>query len=499
MNNLACVFAGRLTEYARLPLRRASSALELVASFAEGIPGVSRIVYLSGGDTSFPASRLESRIVSRASWTPLSLFEAIRDAAAGFDNVVYFWADTPLLDGALARRMLEAHGKAYAEYTFADGYPVGLAPEFLKVSALPALAALAEKVPGQVERDSVFSVVQKDINSFDLETEISPVDLRLFRANLGCDTRRNYLLTKALVDAGAAGEESASRLIRERQELLRTLPAYASIQIVDSCPQACPICPYPVFGGDPRGRRGEMAPELFDLAVGKIAEFCGDAVIGLSLWGEPSAHSGIVQLAESVLARSELSLLIETSGIGWTPAKLDPILAMDQSRITWIASLDAIEPEVYGKLRGEGFAEAFAFAERMVALRPATAYVQAVRVGDNEESLEKFYRFWKERTENIIIQKYDSCAGLLPDRKVADLSPISRNPCWHLMRDLTVLIDGRVCACREDVRGTKVLGNLLESPLAEVWAAGAPDYLRHVAGDYDSLCKGCDEYYTYNY
>jgi spiro-SPASM protein len=88
---------------------------------------------------------------------------------------------------------------------------------------------------------------------------------------------------------------------------------------------------------------------------------------------------------------------------------------------------------------------------------------------------------------------------MLPERKVADLSPVRRFPCWHLKRDMAVLLDGTVPLCREDVRVESPLGNALSEDLATVWERAQHIYTAHVGGAYPGLCAGCDEYYTYNY
>lgn len=118
----------------------------------------------------------------------------------------------------------------------------------------------------------------------------------------------------------------------------------------------------------------------------------------------------------------------------------------------------------------------------------------------NEEQLDAFYRYWKQPADvHPIVQKYDSFCGVLPERKVTDLSPIHRFPCWHLKRDLTVLIDGSVPMCREDIKQQHLLGNLFEEDIAEVWERGAEYYKQHITEEYPELCRSCDEYYTYNF
>jgi spiro-SPASM protein len=242
-----------------------------------------------------------------------------------------------------------------------------------------------------------------------------------------------------------------------------------------------------------------MSLECFKEIVGKIARYSGDAVIDISLWGEPAFHPRIGELIETVLREPSLRLVIETTGIGWDRGLFERVRNTSQRQPTWIVSLDASREEVYRRLRGEGFAQAVRTAEELLALFPATTYVQAVRMKENEEDLEVFFKSWKQRTENIIIQKYDSFSGFLPERAVADLSPLKRFPCWHIKRDLAILIDGTVPLCREDLRVEHPLGNMLREDLKTIWERGAAVYRSHLRSDYPRVCTGCDEYYTYNF
>ena len=300
----------------------------------------------------------------------------------------------------------------------------------------------------------------------------------------------------------AGGEhdaESVCRFLTEQPRSLRTLPAFFPIQIVERCPQACSYCPYPLLGGDILSKTGSMTVESFTTLVRKISAFCGDAVIDVSLWGEPALHPGIFEIIGAVLQQPGLDLVIETSGIGWQPGAFSRVRDTFDRPPTWIVSLDASTAEMYGKLRGPGFEEAKRSAEELLALFPSTAWVQAVRMKENEDDLDIFFKTWKARTENVIIQKYDSFSSMLPDRKVADLSPVRRFPCWHLKRDMAVLVDGTVPLCREDVRAATPLGNALTEDLSLIWGRAQETYHSHVAGEYPGICARCDEYYTYNF
>ena len=504
MKNLAVVNASNISKYAYEPVVGASSSLDRVIDFARTLPEVERMVVLTrreDGPHDVVSLRTGSitEVLVKEKWNLGELFSSIKELSKDFDHLFYCHGDLPLLDREIADRMWRNHLRYFAQYTFADGYPYGLSPEILAVEIIPSVAALVEDGDAPIERDSIFSVIQKDINSFDIETELSPEDMRLLRISLSADTRRNFQQLSAIIGAGGSDEASVLRVIKERAHLLRTLPAYVSIEIIDGCPQACSYCPFPLFGGEILRQRSQMSTEDFSSIIDKVAEFCDDATINLSLWGEPALHENIPELLGAIYRHEGLTALIETSGIGWTKEKIEEIRRGIGNRITWIVSLDALEEDLYQKLRGDGWAQAKAGAEMLIDSFPGRVYVQAVRMKQSEEELEAFYRYWDEKCGKVIVQKYNNFGGLLPDQKVSDLSPLKRFPCWHLKRDLVIRLNGEVTICREDLHKENILGNILKEDLSEIWLRGASWYQQHIEGNYPEICKNCDEYYTYNF
>jgi spiro-SPASM protein len=504
------------------------NSLEITLERSRQFPSVGKTVLLAATEGFLPVYE-GVYVDKRASWTVKDLLEALTAHSEGFDLTYFAWADCPFLDPELAKRLADRHLRYAAEYSYADGWPYGIAPELLS----PGTAAILAKIlndddNGPVERDALFSVIQKDINAFDIETEISSVDLRCHRLKLCADSKRNLLLLRRFTQGGAQVPDTAAveRIIAEKPEILRTLPAFYPVQVYGGCPQICAFCPWPKTGGINGGaiteRRDLMETGRFDSLLEKIAGFSGDAIIDLSLWGELSLHPQKMELIEMVLRRPELDLIIETSGIGWKDDELEKCAALAKTaggraspsgknkfRLSWIVSLDTADPARYREIRGTGFAEANDLAKKLLALFPKDAYVQAVRTAGAEDDIEKFYRSWKEitpNTSNIIIQKYDDFCGFLPRKQASDLSPVQRQPCWHLMRDMPVLIDGSVPLCREQIAGMNgvLLGNAFTEPLEVIWERGQRFYTEQAEQmpgrkKYDSLCAGCDEYYTYNF
>jgi spiro-SPASM protein len=533
MNNLAIINIAGLSPLAYQNVLGGPPAFQRVMEWAMNIPGAAGIVLLADARSPLPAGAVSAadgtfapvRVILRDQWNEQVLVEALAEAsrlpasaAEGssrsaplpesatasqvYEGLFYAWGDSPLIDGKLTETLWNLHYKYDAEYTFADGYPIGLSPEILSGSMPAKLLPLASGRTGPVARDSLFEVLRRDINAFDVETHLSPADMRMDRVSATCDTRRNRDIMERLAAAGGIDAESLCRLIPEQKILLRSLPAFFPVQITDHCPQACSYCPFPVAGGDPRNGRQHMDKDRFEDLCARFVDFAGDAVIGLSLWGEPASHPQIGSLIRAALSSGpETRVLIETSGIGWNGSLLEELAAeVPPGRLLWIVSLDSSDPGLYDRLRGGGFAEAEAAAEKLSSLFGRYCWLQGVRMLENYEHLDDFfYTRWKEKGAQVIVQKYDSYAGLLPERQPADLSPLRRFPCWHLKRDMPILLNGDVPFCRTDLGRRASLGNVFTGSLDAIWAAGEGLYADHVAGRYPEHCAGCDEYYTFNF
>lgn len=502
MKNIAIINGIDLSPYTWEPLVREKTTINLVTQFGKTLPDIEKQVILASSSLE---NETEFEVFFRDEWNTEELFKSMEKLSSGYDNIFYFYADCPFLDPDLARKMFDNHIKYMADYTFADGYPYGLTTEIIKTDIIRRLIKLNKEEKNPVLRQSIFDIIKKDINSFDIETELAPRDQRLLRVWLSADTKRNFSLLQQITSksAGSIDSQSVCTLLDKQPEILRTLPAYFSIQIIGGCPQKCTYCPYPIIGKkdglEITDNTEEMEPDQFRVIIDAIKSFSEDAVISISPWGDPSRHSRIFDIAETVLENEKLTLIIETSGIGWKPDVLSRLARQKKNPVKWIVSLDAWSKDVYTSLRGQGFQEAYETAEILLGIDKDNVYVQAVRMKENEDDLEHFYLKWQKKTENIIIQKYDSFCNVLPDRKVTDLSPLKRFPCWHIKRDMIILIDGSVPLCREDTSSSIILGNVFHNTLPDIWEKGQTCYMDHVTGKYPEMCRKCDEYYTFNF
>ncbi len=467
-------------------------------------------------------------------------------------EIIYARASCPFLDTAITEKLVSIHEEFRAEYTFADGYPFGFAPEIIDSGASSILASLSSSVSKKAgdmpcSKDSIFSVMKGDINSFEIETLIAPKDYRMLRLDFSCETYSGYKSCVAL-SAACTGKEIAfpenaksesgdenvlalSDIAEKNISIIKTVPAFYNIQIEAGCTQKYPFSPYPDFfekkfgNMEKSGRRmkfGEFAP-----LVKKISDFSEAAVVSLSLFDEAVLNPEFVSFVKEILSYEGLCAMIEVSGAALCKLSesgviekisgllSDPSISRKSKvdgcpRILWILSLDAFTKEKYAELyEGAKLDQAVCTVKKLSDLfnkendsQLSAAYVQFTRFNANEDELEQFYRFWKESDSpaagNLVIQKHDCFAGLIPSEKTADLSPVLRNPCWHIRRDFDILFDGSVVMCRE-LSFENAIGNAFTEELCDIWERKNELVQKHIENNYPEKCGKCDEYYTFNF
>ncbi len=213
MNNLAVLYGGQLNHFAGEAVFNGKNALETALEKVRLFPDVSKcLVLLSDNGKVKPVSG-DIEIITKASWTKKSLLECVSREGEHFDHTFFAWADCPLLDPEITTAVYKRHTQYLADYSYADGWPYGMSPEILRKGTSGILLKILGEEDNPVDRDCIFSVLQKDINTFDIETEISSIDLRGYRLSLTADSKRNMILLMRLIGAGLSGTKNAAEII----------------------------------------------------------------------------------------------------------------------------------------------------------------------------------------------------------------------------------------------------------------------------------------------
>ncbi|NCN05327.1 MAG: spiro-SPASM protein [Spirochaetales bacterium] len=422
------------------------------------------------------------------------------------DEFWFFWGDSPFMNPKLALEIESLFQTYRADFAFADGYPKGIGIEILGFHRLLSMVQLSQLHDLPVSRSGVFDLIQKDINSFHIETRMAEGDHRLTRLELHGQYRRTHTIVVSLAkeffearNTDPWDDEAFELPFLENRYSHRSLPAAVNLQLIARCPHSCTYCPYPVINPghltDPR----IMELQRVKILVQKLISFMPEGTISLSGLGEPALHPDILAILFYLDQESPYSVTVETTGVGWPENFFEFFERNPLKKTKFIIGLDTNNPDRYASLGKIQFEKAHSFARDLLKKMKEHVFIQAIRLSGGEEDLLKFYQEWESITPQVIIQKYDTFGGILPDRKVVDLQPLRRFPCWHIKRELTILVDGTVVRCKEDVDGADSAGNAFTHSLEEVWKAYDSVYNHHRNEEYPGICGNCDEYYTFNY
>ena len=447
-------------------------------------------------------------------------------------NVIFSYADCPFLNKKLSQELLQTHIDYKAEYTFAEGYPLGFAPEVLDSGTIAILSELAKTTAAQtgnkkISRCSIMELIKTDINSFEVETVLAPFDWRLLRLSFDCSKKEKFTGCKNLYSKLNQNEKKEtwlcdaaelSKTAAESLDILKTVPGFYNLQLAQKCSGKCSYCPYPkafkaMENKEAQTAEGYMETKKALSLIENIAEFSREAVIGLSAWGECFNHPDLYIIIEKILSYPGLSVLIEADGNSIPNDFAQKIKELTENaavrtsewnKVMIVVSMDGFTEQTCKALRGSHFelAKAVDAVKELEAAVPGCVYPQFVRMNANEAELEGFFRYWNEKTNatkgNFIIQKHNNFAGMLENQEPADLSPLERNVCWHLRRDMTILYNGDVPMCYSCVL-ENITGNVFEESLEDVWKKTDEELKNHISGKYCKKCGGCDEFYTFNF
>lgn len=510
---------------------KSQSPEKIIIAVRPECEGAVKASLASSGDTGI-------RLISKKRWLLKDLLECFVESrrSCNADRIIYSFADRPFLDEELTRKLIETQSRYMAEYSFQDGYPEGFAPEILDGSAAEILFNLVKQNQNdsgekEVAFDSLFNLIKTDINAFDIETVLAEKDYRLFRLNFSCSSKDRLLACerlyqRALDEKIKFSAEELSNLAASRVDIQKTLPAFYNIQLC-ACASSFDIySPYlnafkNKFHYAPEAqnvaRENIMTLESFKNVVSEIEDFSENAVISFSAFGEALLLPNLEEYIAEVLKNPNLSILIETDGLLITPTLLENIKKICDSlperrngyeKIMWVVKMDALSENMYSQIHSVNVKlDESPFNKVLSSLKLLCSYFtevypQFVRMKKNECELENFYRFFHDKNSitkgKVIIQKYDSFCNRLSDEKVADLSPVKRNPCWHLKRDMTILYNGDVPYCREAFF-ENISGNILYDPIKNIWGKTDSMLQKQLDMSYEGKCGECDEYYTFNF
>ncbi|NLH50340.1 MAG: radical SAM protein [Myxococcales bacterium] len=279
------------------------------------------------------------------------------------------------------------------------------------------------------------------------------------------------------------------------------------LEVTNACNLRCVMCPRQFMdrpvGRMDRERFGEIARQL------KTQRDWIESVALMGL-GEPFLHPELLDLGRIAKEAGLHRLYTSTNATLLSESRVAELLAADVFD-QLILSVDG-DRATYEKVRpGCAYEVVEAGVERLLAAkrqrgarRPAIE-LQILLMDQTEAEIEDFCARWVPllgSRDRILIKEVDTFGGQVDDRRTAahrHLEPAERFACRQLWKDLAVSWDGRVTVCCKDVLYKLAVGNVNETPLAELWRSARWETIRrlHLEKRWDELdpCRDCLEWW----
>jgi radical SAM protein with 4Fe4S-binding SPASM domain len=241
----------------------------------------------------------------------------------------------------------------------------------------------------------------------------------------------------------------------------------------------------------------ELAKRLFG-ELGALDDFR----LTLAGVGDPLLCPEVFEIIDTAKLEARAAIHVETDLLG---ISADDVRRLAESPIDVISvHLPAMTAQTYAWIMGcDGYGQCLENIRLLVAHRHSRARALPIVVPiftkctDNLGEMEAWYDQWLRALGSAVIRGPSACAGQIPDVSVADMSPPGRTPCARLASRLTILSDGNIVSCQEDVLGAQPMGRISADSLANVWQQSFESMRKdHRQGEWEkhSLCRSCREW-----
>ena len=242
--------------------------------------------------------------------------------------------------------------------------------------------------------------------------------------------------------------------------------------------------------------RGDMPVETARRILDQIASV-EDVRVTFAGVGDPLLHPQAREIVEYASAAGIRAIHVETDLIG--------------ADVAWLATspldvlsvhVPAVTPSTYQRVMGvDGLAGVMENLKTILRGRRSRLPIIVPTFSKcrlNLDEMEAWYDQWLRAVGAAAIVGPSDCAGQIPDTACADMAGPLRRPCRRLRSRMTVLSDGAIMACEEDVMGKRPLGRADSDDLMEVWQTKlGPLRAAHERGDFAAhpLCGKCREWH----
>jgi len=290
------------------------------------------------------------------------------------------------------------------------------------------------------------------------------------------------------------------------------MPLFVSVEPANICQLHCPECPVGMrHSGAPEYRNAEryMPREVWEKVLSEVAPYAH--TMQFYFQGEPLLHKDLSQMIREA-HDAGLYTIVSTNAQAMTPELADALVQAGLRRI--IVSMDGLTDETYSAYRAGGSVDKC--KQALGWLRDAKERLhgrtlielQCLRLRTNEQEWTAFKQQYRRLGADRLVfktaQLYDYADGhpLMPteprysryaqgpDGKY-HRKPLGKG-CLRVWSGVVVTTKGEVLPCCYDKAHAHAYGNIMESPMTELFAnEKAMAFRRAAIHQQPSICKEC--------
>ncbi len=415
----------------------------------------------------------------------------------GSDAVIMIDPSAGLVDPKLVDNIIEhARTRENVELVFTQAAP-GLGGVLLRPAMVDRLAA-ANTHPGRILHYLPEQPMRDPISGESCYPVPTPVARTTRSFRLDSD-RQITRLTEAAISLNGELVKSDS------EELLNRLAWTGDF---DSLPREIVLeintnrATSPIFWPG-QFARIERAAMSLDVAKRIFAEIGDEVRVTLAGVGDPMMHDGLFEIIDAAKRSGVAALHVQTDLL---PDDEEFVTRLAESEIDVVSvNLPAMTPRTYATVMGvDQFGRVIENIRRFITRRHERSrgvpilIPQFAKCQANLAEMETWYDQWLKALGAAVILGPSDCAGLVPDCAVADMAPPLRRACNRLWSRMTILSDGRVVSCEQDVTAKQVVGDVKSQSVRLIWRDGLRDMRSaHKSGCWNSkpTCAGCREWH----
>lgn len=258
----------------------------------------------------------------------------------------------------------------------------------------------------------------------------------------------------------------------------------------------------PIFSLAGNVDRAELSLEHASKLFKELAQR-DDVRVTLAGVGDPLLHDRLFEITSAARDAGIRAIHIETD---FLPASADSIDHLVRSGVDVVSvHMPALSPALYRELMGvDRLGEVIDNIKRFITTRaqvnrgvPVLAPT-FVKTRQNLAEMEQWYDQWLRAVGSAVIAAPSTFGGAIEDVSVGNMAPSARVPCRRIADRMTILCDGTIVSCEEDLVGRRAMGNLREDTIADVWQRRFGELrAAHADRTWDKcgLCRGCQEWH----